>query len=242
MHDPVPEVRLAKKATRKRARTTPAKRTAAPKRTARKKTAARAAASRRRRSKPAPSKPSRMKAVASAVRGTVAGAVAAVSKRVRGSKSEPDAIELLEAEHRRFEDLLAQGEETTDRARTKRRELLKTLTDALNAHELMEEKVTVSSPPVAPPSPRHRSRRLRRASRCRSVIVKELHEVATNDEAWGAKFKVLKENIEHHIEEEEGEMFRTARGIFSRDELREGRAHARGASRWRRQTGVIALP
>jgi hypothetical protein len=37
----------------------------------------------------------------------------------------------------------------------------------------------------------------------------------------GAKFKVLKENIEHHIEEEEGEMFRLARGISSRDELRE---------------------
>jgi hypothetical protein len=52
------------------------------------------------------------------------------------------------------------------------------------------------------------------------LIVKELHDVATNDEAWGAKFKVLKESIEHHIQEEEGNMFRLARGIFSRDELR----------------------
>jgi hypothetical protein len=53
------------------------------------------------------------------------------------------------------------------------------------------------------------------------LIVNELHEVATDDEQWGAKFKVLKENIEHHIQEEEGEMFRAARGIFSRDELRD---------------------
>jgi hemerythrin-like domain-containing protein len=30
---------------------------------------------------------------------------------------------------------------------------------------------------------------------------------------------VFKENIEHHIEEEEGPMFRTARGVMSRDEL-----------------------
>ena len=29
------------------------------------------------------------------------------------------------------------------------------------------------------------------------------------------------ERIEHHIQEEEGEMFRVARGIFSREELRE---------------------
>ena len=52
------------------------------------------------------------------------------------------------------------------------------------------------------------------------LIANELLEVATNDEAWGAKFRVLKENIEHHIKEEEGNMFRLARGIFSREELR----------------------
>ena len=43
--------------------------------------------------------------------------------------------------------------------------------------------------------------------------------MAPTDERWGAKFKVLKENIEHHIEEEEGEMFRTARSVMSRDRL-----------------------
>jgi hemerythrin-like domain-containing protein len=32
---------------------------------------------------------------------------------------------------------------------------------------------------------------------------------------------VLKENIEHHIEEEEREMFRAARSLLSRDELRD---------------------
>jgi hemerythrin-like domain-containing protein len=35
----------------------------------------------------------------------------------------------------------------------------------------------------------------------------------------GAKFTVMKENIEHHIEEEEGEMFKTARQAFDADEL-----------------------
>ena len=51
------------------------------------------------------------------------------------------------------------------------------------------------------------------------LIVKELHTTALDNERWGAKFKVLKENIEHHIQEEEGPMFRTARGVMSRDEL-----------------------
>jgi len=49
--------------------------------------------------------------------------------------------------------------------------------------------------------------------------MKELHETSVSDEAWGAKFKVLKENIEHHIKEGEGPMFRTARGVMSRDQL-----------------------
>jgi hemerythrin-like domain-containing protein len=53
------------------------------------------------------------------------------------------------------------------------------------------------------------------------LIVKELHALPRDDEKWGAKFKVLKESIEHHIKEEEDEMFRTARGLFSRDELQQ---------------------
>jgi hypothetical protein len=32
------------------------------------------------------------------------------------------------------------------------------------------------------------------------VIIDELNAVATDDDAWGAKFKVLKENLEHHIQ------------------------------------------
>jgi cell division septum initiation protein DivIVA len=53
------------------------------------------------------------------------------------------------------------------------------------------------------------------------LLVKELHQLARDNEQWGAKFKVLKENIEHHIQEEEGEMWRTARGVFSQEELRQ---------------------
>jgi len=40
-----------------------------------------------------------------------------------------------------------------------------------------------------------------------------------DDESWGAKAKVMKENVEHHMEEEEGDMFKKARSVFDRDEL-----------------------
>lgn len=164
-------------------------------------------------------KPSRLSTSATFARGIVAGAVATVAGKMPGREARPDAIEILEREHRRFEDLLKQGEETTEQARSTRRELLKTLTVELNAHELMEEKVLY---PALQAHPQAREIVLEgyQEHHVADLIVKELHDVATNDEVWGAKFKVLKEGLEHHIKEEEGNMFRLARGIFARQELR----------------------
>ena len=195
------------------------KKTKKPTKVAKKKTAARSAAVRTRRARKAPQKPSRLSTSATLVRGVVAGAVATVTSKMPGGGTNPDAIDILEREHRRFEDLLKQGEDSTERARATRRELLATLTTELNAHELMEEKVLY---PALQAHPQAREIVLEgfEEHHVADLIVNELHDVATNDEAWGAKFKVLKENIEHHIQEEEGNMFRLARGIFSRVELR----------------------
>jgi hemerythrin-like domain-containing protein len=51
------------------------------------------------------------------------------------------------------------------------------------------------------------------------LLMSELEALPVEDETWGAKALVMKENIEHHIEEEEGEMFKTARSVFDRAEL-----------------------
>lgn len=125
---------------------------------------------------------------------------------------------LLEADHRRLEELLRQGEDTTERAVKGRTALLDTLTAELNMHELIEEKVLY---PALRAHPEARDIVLEgyEEHHVADLIVKELHGLARSDEQWGAKFKVLRENIEHHIKEEEGEMFRTARAVLSRDDL-----------------------
>src|SRR4029078_13340133 len=135
------------------------------------------------------------------------------------SGDEQDAIVLLEKDHRRFEQLLKQGEETTERAIKGRTELLDTLTKDLNLHELVEEKILY---PALKAHPEARDIVLEgyQEHHVADVLTRELHTLAPGDERWGAKFKVLKESLEHHIQEEEGEMFRKARGIFSRDDLR----------------------
>jgi hemerythrin-like domain-containing protein len=130
--------------------------------------------------------------------------VATVTTRLPG---DTDALALLERDHRRFEDLLKQGEETTERARQE-----------LTVHEMIEEKVLY---PALKAHPQGRDLALEgyQEHHVADLLVKELHDLAKDDERWGAKFKVLKENLEHHIDEEEGPMFRTARGLFSREEL-----------------------
>jgi hemerythrin-like domain-containing protein len=164
-------------------------------------------------------KPSRFSSAATAVRGALAGAAAALSDRLPWGSGELDAIALLEKDHRRFEELLKQGEQTTERAIKGRTALLDTLTAELNQHELVEEQILY---PALKSHPEAKDIVLEgyQEHHVADVIVLELHTLAKDDEKWGAKFKVLKESLEHHIQEEEGEMFPTARGIFSREDLR----------------------
>jgi len=51
-------------------------------------------------------------------------------------------------------------------------------------------------------------------------LLGELEAEAKDDETWTAKFTVLKEQV-HHVEEEEGEMFKKARKVLSREEIEE---------------------
>ena len=53
------------------------------------------------------------------------------------------------------------------------------------------------------------------------MVMSEIEQTPLEDETWKAKFTVMKENLEHHIEEEEGEMFTKARQALDEEELSE---------------------
>jgi hypothetical protein len=53
------------------------------------------------------------------------------------------------------------------------------------------------------------------------VLLREMDAMEVTSETWTAKLKVLKENVEHHVEEEEDEMFKKARTVLSADQLEE---------------------
>jgi hemerythrin-like domain-containing protein len=129
-----------------------------------------------------------------------------------------DAISLLEEDHRKMKKLLSQLESTTERGVKTREELFATVEEELTVHETIEEEIFY---PALKEHPKTKEIALEAYEEHHVVdmVMAEIEDVPYDDETWGAKFKVMKENIEHHIEEEENEMFKQARQVFEEDEL-----------------------
>ena len=129
-----------------------------------------------------------------------------------------NAIDLLEEDHRKVKKMLAEGEQTTEHAEVTRSDLYATLRREMETHERIEEEIFY---PALQVHPKARDIVLEGFEEHHVVdeIMGELGETDVTDETWAAKFKVMKESIEHHIEEEEGEMFPKARQAFEKDEL-----------------------
>ena len=129
-----------------------------------------------------------------------------------------DAIALLKADHDKVKRLLNELETTTERGNKTRAELFSTIKGELTIHEIIEEEIFY---PELKAHPKAKDIVLEGYEEHHVVdtLMKELEELDVTDESWGAKAVVMKENIEHHIEEEEGEMFRKARQVFDAAEL-----------------------
>jgi hypothetical protein len=129
-----------------------------------------------------------------------------------------DAIALLKADHVKVKRLLAELESTTERGVKTRAELFSTIKGELTLHEIVEEEIFY---PELKAHPKAKDIVLEgyQEHHVVDVLMGELESLDVSDETWGAKALVMKENIEHHIEEEEGEMFTKARQVFDNDEL-----------------------
>jgi hemerythrin-like domain-containing protein len=154
-----------------------------------------------------------------------------------------DAIALLKTDHDKVKRLLGELETTTERGIKTRAELFSTIKGELTLHEIVEEEIFY---PELKAHPKAKDIVLEGYEEHHVVdtLMKELEELDVSDETWGAKALVMKENIEHHIEEEEGEMFRTARQVFDAAELDDlgGRMEARKQSAGRELGIPIVSP
>lgn len=132
-----------------------------------------------------------------------------------------DAVKLLTDDHRKVKQLLRKYEDVKDDLPAKRA-LAEQIIRELMVHERIEEDVFY---PAYRNAADEEGKALVAESKEEHHVVDnlldELQAVDLDDERFDAKFKVLKENVEHHIREEEGEMFPDARKLLGANKLNE---------------------
>jgi hypothetical protein len=131
-----------------------------------------------------------------------------------------DAITLLKTDHETVAGIFEKLEETTERAEKTREELFTKLKQELDIHAHIEETIFY---PVLKESDETRDITMEgiQEHHVVKVLLRELDAMGVGSETWTAKLKVLKENVEHHVEEEEEDMFVKAREVLSKEQLEE---------------------
>jgi hemerythrin-like domain-containing protein len=129
-----------------------------------------------------------------------------------------NALTLLKKDHAKVKALLSELESTTERGVQTRQRLFAEIKAELTVHETIEEEIFY---PELKAHPKAKDIVLEAYEEHNVVdtLMGELSSLSVEDETWGAKAKVMQENIEHHIEEEEGEMFDKAEQVFDKTEL-----------------------
>ncbi|HET6436785.1 MAG TPA: hemerythrin domain-containing protein [Anaeromyxobacter sp.] len=130
-----------------------------------------------------------------------------------------NAIDLLKMQHREVEQLFAKFEGTSEGSEKTRERICREIGDALAVHSQIEEKI------FYPGSKQEDTEELLRESVEEHLAVKrilaDIMQPEPSDPQFDAKMQVAKELTEHHIQEEEGELFPLVEEACSREELEE---------------------
>jgi hemerythrin superfamily protein len=128
-----------------------------------------------------------------------------------------DALELLKQDHQKVKELFNQGQQTQDKKQQK--QIFKDIKSELETHARIEETI------FYPAMEEHEELKdmvlesLEEHKQMKSVL-RELAKLTASSERFKPKFKVLKDDVEHHAEEEEeGKMFPMIRKLIKEDEL-----------------------
>ncbi|GEN11749.1 Hemerythrin HHE cation binding domain-containing protein [Myxococcus fulvus] len=128
-----------------------------------------------------------------------------------------NAIELLKQQHDEVKKLFAQYGKLPDHADVRRGELFKMIADRLAAHATIEE--LYFYPATKSERTEDELREAVEEHLSAKRIIADLLEMSPDDEEFDPKMKVLQEQIEHHVEEEEGELFKKVRKLLSKEQL-----------------------
>jgi len=132
-----------------------------------------------------------------------------------------DAITMLKDDHKRVKELFRKFERAGDGAQKTKRKLVDQMIEELSVHAAIEEEVFY--PAVRDAAGETEDMVLESLEEHHLVkwLLWELERTQPDDERFDAKVTVLIENVRHHIQEEESDLFKRTRQAVGRKELQE---------------------
>ena len=124
-----------------------------------------------------------------------------------------DAIQLLKDDHEKVEKIFSDMERKENRQR-----LFPELDRELSIHAEIEEKVFYPACKEAEPTRDLVLESIEEHKQIKLVLA-DLEQTDKSTDEWGAALKVLKEDVMHHVGEEENALFPKVRKILSKDQL-----------------------
>jgi len=118
-----------------------------------------------------------------------------------------DAVELLTQQHREVEEMFERFEKMTDRAKVSKKKLADEICNALIMHTTIEEEIFYPATREASEDTEDMVDEAVVEHASAKDLIAQILEMDPGDDLYDAKVKVLSELVEHHVEEEEKEMF-----------------------------------
>jgi len=133
--------------------------------------------------------------------------------KTKDQATEQDAIALLTRQHKEVADMFDEFENMSDRATTSKKKLVEKICEQLIMHTAIEEEIFYPAVREASKETEDMVDEAVVEHASAKDLIAQLQEADPGDDLYDAKVKVLGEQIEHHVEEEEEEMFPKVRKL-----------------------------
>ncbi|SFU57121.1 hemerythrin domain-containing protein [Pseudoduganella namucuonensis] len=131
----------------------------------------------------------------------------AASKPIATESKQLDAIGLLMEDHEHVKDLFEQFEDLGDRAMVSKKKLADEICMELTKHTMVEEEIFYPAVRAAGKEFEDLIDEAVVEHASAKQLIGQIQSMDAGDDLFDAKVKVLSEQIDHHVKEEEDEMF-----------------------------------
>lgn len=136
------------------------------------------------------------------------------------SKTGMSLFDLLKKDHKNVKDLFKKIQEDGEMEREAKEDLFSRIEKELEIHMGGEE--SFFYPPLKESEEAHEKvLEAYEEHNVAKTVLGETADLDKEDDRWKAKIKVLSELVEHHVEEEEGELFKIAKKVLAKERVQE---------------------